>query len=95
VHHHRGDLPLGDLLELRDQLVAVGVLVVPSRADLHGERAGEMLRQRVNGFVKFLRAVEQSRPSAFAANRIDGTTAIEIHEIRLRLVFQDLARKGS
>ena len=51
MHHNCCDLPLGNLLELRYQFVTVGVFVIPSRADLHGDGTGEMLRERVDSFV--------------------------------------------
>jgi hypothetical protein len=94
VHHHGGDLALGDFLQLGDDLVAIGVLIVPASADLDSQGAGQMLRQGVHSFVEFLGTVEESRSSALAADRIDGTAAIQIHEIGLSFVLENLAKEG-
>lgn len=51
MHHHRCDLSFGNLLELRYQLVTVGVFVVPSSPDLHSDGTSEMLCERVDRFV--------------------------------------------
>mmetsp|Transcript_3676 Transcript_3676/g.5034 ORF Transcript_3676/g.5034 Transcript_3676/m.5034 type:complete len:201 (+) Transcript_3676:553-1155(+) len=90
VDKYGGDASLGGFLQQWHQLVSGGRLVVPARSQLHSQLPrAQVVRHRVNYIQKFIVFAEKRGSGTAVTDHVNGTAAVQIHEVRRRLVVQD------
>ena len=78
---------MGPPLDLGDQLVPCGAVLVPTRPHLQGKRDGHHTKENLNNVLHLARPLHEPCPRALVADTVDGTTHVDVDKIDVVLVL--------